>query len=244
MLNKEEILRKIKRYAEENSGKTPSEKVFYEYADVGIYDLKRCGYAYYGELVSESGLTPNKFDKTKYNNEQLFEMLIGVIREKGKWPTRGELDVKHHADSNFPNSATFYKKLGLVNAMAGNILDYIKNKQGYEDVITICNSVIKKACEPEEINNVKDGEKIGIVYLFKHGKYYKIGKTNDTVRRGTELKIQLPENLDLIHEIKTDDPSGIEAYWHKRFDLKRMNGEWFDLNLSEVKAFKAWKRIV
>ncbi len=63
---------------------------------------------------------------------------------------------------------------------------------------------------------------IGEVYLFKSGRYYKIGKTKDTVRRGSEIRIQLPEKLDLIHSIMTDDPSGIEAYWHKRFALNRM----------------------
>lgn len=62
------------------------------------------------------------------------------------------------------------------------------------------------------------------------------------MRRGNELKIQLPENLDLIHEIKTDDPSGIEAYWHRRFESKRMNGEWFDLNSGDIKAFKRWRK--
>ena len=72
----------------------------------------------------------------------------------------------------------------------------------------------------------------------------KIGKTNDTVRRGNELRIQLPEKTDLIHSIKTDDPSGIEAYWHKRFEEKRMQGEWFNLSSADVKAFKRWRRII
>jgi len=47
----------------------------------------------------------------------------------------------------------------------------------------------------------------------------------------------------MIHSIKTDDPSGVETYWHKRFDTKRLNGEWFDLNSADIKAFKRWQRI-
>ena len=75
------------------------------------------------------------------------------------------------------------------------------------------------------------------------GRYYKIGKTNDTVRRGKEIRIQLPERTDLVYSIKTDDPSEIEAYWHKRFEAKRAQREWFNLTSSDIITFKRWRRI-
>ena len=92
-------------------------------------------------------------------------------------------------------------------------------------------------------DNGKVSDLVGEVYLFKSGRHYKIGKTKDTVRRGSEIRIQLPEKLSLIHSIKTDDPSGIESYWHNRFESKRMEGEWFDLNSADIRAFKRWRRI-
>ena len=77
---------------------------------------------------------------------------------------------------------------------------------------------------------------------MKYAKFYKIGRSNSSVgRRNYELNVQMPEEVTLIHEIKTDDPVGIEAYWHKRFEDKRKSGEWFDLDLKDVQAFKRRK---
>ncbi len=51
------------------------------------------------------------------------------------------------------------------------------------------------------------------------------------------MSIQLPQKARTVHIILTDDPVGIEAYWHKRFSSKNTNGEWFDLDTSDVQAF-------
>ena len=74
--------------------------------------------------------------------------------------------------------------------------------------------------------------------MARMGKHYKIGKTNHAGRRERELAIQLPEKASTVHTIKTDDPEGIEAYWHRRFEAKRKNGEWFELSAADVAAFR------
>jgi len=67
---------------------------------------------------------------------------------------------------------------------------------------------------------------------------YKIGRSNSVGRREYELAIQLPEKLKLIHKIRSDDPAGIEHYWHERFKEKRLNAEWFKLDGADVQVFR------
>ncbi|MFO0823660.1 MAG: GIY-YIG nuclease family protein [Gemmataceae bacterium] len=82
---------------------------------------------------------------------------------------------------------------------------------------------------------------MGYVYLIKMGRYHKIGMTNSVGRREYELNLQLPERAELVHVIATDDPAGIEAYWHNRFKDKNTNGEWFTLDAADIAAFKRRK---
>ena len=50
MLTKEEVLKEIRRYAKKNDGKTPSEKVFYEYGEIGVHEPRE-HWANYFELL-------------------------------------------------------------------------------------------------------------------------------------------------------------------------------------------------
>jgi hypothetical protein len=149
-----------------------------------------------------------------------------------------ELEVKQHNDAKFPSKKVF-QRLGTKGELVVKVLAYCKDRIGFDDVARLCTPHIVPA-QPETETRKSELDE-GYVYLIKSGRYYKIGKTNAAGRREYELAIQLPQKPKTIHVIKTDDPTGIEAYWHKRFDAKRQDGEWFDLDWTDVKVFKRRK---
>ncbi|HEY8774961.1 MAG TPA: GIY-YIG nuclease family protein [Gaiellaceae bacterium] len=104
---------------------------------------------------------------------------------------------------------------------------------------TIAPLLVEAVTGAEEGAN--DPASFGFVYLLKSGRHYKIGHTLDVGRRRYDLAIQLPEALSEEHVIRTDDPRGIERFWHSRFASSRKNGEWFELTRADVAAFKRRK---
>jgi len=71
------------------------------------------------------------------------------------------------------------------------------------------------------------------VYLLKSGRYYKIGRSNAVERRERELAWSTRSKRTI--------PLGNESYWHRRFEGRRKNGEWFELTTQDVVAFRRRK---
>lgn len=237
-MTKKDILDAIRRTAKENGGVPLGKGSFQRETGINEYNCLKF-WPSFGEAQREAGFEPNTL-QAAHDIEFLKESIVALMQEIGRFPTNADLIGKRNRDSSFPSRGSF-KRLGNKKEMAERIFEYAEQK-GCGDIAEMCAPAIENSAKVEN-DEVGTGRIAGEVYLFKSGRYYKIGKTNDTVRRGAELRIQLPEKIDLIHSIRTDDPSGIEAYWHKRFEPKRMQGEWFDLSRADVKAFKRWRRI-
>ena len=240
MISKDKILEETRRVAKENGGVPLGRARFEKETGINTYDWGKY-WARFGDIQREAGFVPNTLNSA-YEESFLLESFTLLTKELGRIPVTGDLKVRRNNDPSFPDSKVMMTRFGNKEKLLTKVLEYAQIKN-YEDVVNLCELALEEYSKHENESDLDRNEVSGEVYLFKSGKYYKIGKTLDTVRRGAELRIQLPEKMDLIHSIKTDDPSGIEAYWHKRFNAKRMNGEWFDLNASDVKDFKRWRRI-
>lgn len=238
-MKKEDIIQEIKRTAEENGGIALGKMRFFGATGIKESDWYGKFWVRWNDAILEAGYAPN-VKNVAYDESFLIEKYISLIRDLGRFPIEAELRMKAREEEAFPTVTTFLTRLGKKGERAQKIMAYCRGLDGYEDILSICEPVAHATRKNEDATNQNDFEH-GFVYLMKSGKFYKIGRSNSSARRHYELNIQMPEKLHLVHEIKTDDPAGIEAYWHQRFEEKRKNGEWFNLSGLDVKAFKRRK---
>ena len=196
----------------------------------------------WGDALAEAGFAPN--EKTqRYDESYLLGKLAAYVAELGRFPVVAELGMKSYSDREFPSQTTF-KKLGSMKALRAKLLDYCSSHPEFHHLREICREAIPT---PQPNGGTPEAETpesaIGYVYLIKFRSEFKIGASADPERRFGAVATQMPETMSNIHTIKTDDPFGVEKYWHRRFEDKRLKGEWFMLTPADVRAFKRWKSI-
>jgi len=193
----------------------------------------------WNDALLEAGFSPNIM-QSAYETDFLLQKITELIKELDHFPTSPEIRLKAFQDKSFPSHNTF-SRFGRKYELIHAVLSYCEANNLDHRIIEICRETSDKfkPRQPEEIS--EEQHESGFVYLMKSGKHYKIGRSKSVARREFELKTLLPEKLELVHKIKTDDSVGIEKYWHDRFKDKRKGGEWFKLSVSDVKAFRRRK---
>jgi hypothetical protein len=228
------IVSEIKRIAAANDGRPPGSKLFETETGIGQSKWRGTFWARWGDALAEAGFSANTW-QTKLESESLLDRLAQIVRGLGKLPTYSELMLMRRSDRTVPNPKTlrshFSDQMGLIAALRG----HCDGKEGFVDVASMLPEIAARAIVPE----VNPQE--GWVYLLKSGNHYKIGRSDQLEDRIKRISIALPETTTLVHSIRTDDPPGIEAYWHRRFAASRANGEWFKLTPADVAAFSKRK---
>ena len=240
-VDKTHILNEIKRTAAANGGHPLGERAFYRETGIRQQDWLGKLWARFSDGVKEAGLTPNEFrDEQQYSDGDLLCKFATLAKELGELPTKGHLRLKKHGDATFPNDTTYQTRFGSKLELVRQLSVFCSSRSEFTSVLGLCREYLEKNLETSTTDSEAEGE-TGYVYLMKMGRFCKIGRANDLVRRGREITIQLPEKATMIHFFATDDPSGIEAYWHRRFEEKRREGEWFELSTKDIGAFRRRK---
>lgn len=241
--NKQRILDEIRRTAASNGGVPLGTDRFATATGIKEADWRGRFWARWSDAVREAGFTPNTL-RPRTDEDLLYAQLATFIRELGRYPTVAEMRLRKRQDDAFPNHKVL-ERLASRTELVQRLTAFCERNDGWADVATICQHIAVSVTAFSEPESDSDELEIGYVYLalmrVGREKRYKIGKADIVGRRTRQIAVDLPEDLELIHAISTDDAYGIEAYWHRRFAAQRRGGEWFELSAADVKAFKRRK---
>ena len=232
-MTREHIVAEIQRTAAAN-GDRPLGKVRF-LAETGIRESDWLGryWSKWSEALREAGFDANTLNP-RFDNDAVLRALAGEVRRLGRLPTIAEIKLARRRDPSFPSHNVF-ARLGPKAVLLRRLLDFCDQNAEFADVVALLPVADAAAADDATAEAPADQ---GFVYLLRSGRYYKIGLTLDMDERVRRLKIQLPDPVCEVHRIATDDPRGIERYWHMRFSDRRKNGEWFELSPTDVAAFR------
>ena len=230
---RERILDEIKRLAKTNGGTPPGQNLFAKETEYKPHEWGKY-WARWGDAVAEAGLVAQDWNQ-KLDAKLLYPRLAEAVRHYKRFPTKRELQLFRNVDPEIPTAMTLNRHFGSRMEMSESIRRWALESEGHSDIV----SLLPEAVLPKKENGSTSKE--GYVYLIKSGTFYKIGRGDELEKRVKQIRTALPDSSTLEHSIRTDDPPGIEAYWHRRFAEKRANGEWFKLTSADVAAFRKRK---
>jgi hypothetical protein len=230
---RDHIINEIKRLAAESGG-SPGKLVFARQTGIKEGQWSGVFWARWSDALSEAGLENNKL-QGRFATEDVLDQIAKACRSYEHFPTSAEMKLYRRTNPSFPSHGAIANHFPSRSELLAALIRYVAAREAYQDVASFLPEV-RQAAPPIHKQSAE-----GFVYLLRSGNHYKIGRSDELERRVKEIRISLPEAVSLEHAIKTDDPSGIEAYWHRRFDSLRANGEWFKLGPNELAAFKKRK---
>jgi hypothetical protein len=212
-------------------------------AETGIPEKQILGahFANWNEAIAAAGLTPQVFARERADEPAVIESLARFVQRLGHWPTENELSLERRRTVSAADPFPSLKVLRRINRTTGLAKVVAAHCRERAD-LALAATIASMRVEAEPAETASNVLTLGYVYLMRSGRRYKIGKTNSPTRRHREVRLDLPDPTTLVHSIETDDPSGIEAYWHRRFAAKRVRDtEFFTLDSADVAAFKRRK---
>jgi len=239
MWTKDGIIEAIQRCAEANGGVPLGRSKFLNATGIKESDWIGKYWPRWSDAVRAAGYEPN-IRQPKIAADELFAYVVTVWRELGHFPTTPELRIDARNREGAPSKTTLRTRFGTMADLRAAVTAFAI-QSGDDDLPGLDPADARRDSAGSTEHRAEPQAKVGYVYLFKSGPFYKIGRSNSPARRRAEIGSLLPEVLETLHVISTDDPVGIERYWHQRFDSMRERGEWFRLDAAAIKAFKRRK---
>jgi hypothetical protein len=244
---KQLIINEIRRTAEKNGGEPLGMIRFYKATGIKIAEWRGKLWLRWSDALIEAGLPPNK-KAGPYDEEFLIDKFIGLMRELGHFPLSTELEKKGYHNRIFPSHMAFRSRWGSRIQQAARITLYCQSHKGYDDILAMCEPVLKSQSFPAH-SPVQAKGADGYVCLVKArrkwGTYYKMYRSIN--RKYVNRYIGSQDGQPYlknggVHFIRTDDPDGIYNYWCQRCAKKRLHrreGDCYRLTPADIQAFKS-----
>jgi hypothetical protein len=238
--SKETVLSEIRRIAKERGGHV-SLRAFLGATGISVKQVLGRYWATWNEALAEAGVTTTSFFRPKVQEGPVVEALAHLVERLKKWPTQNELRLERNRNRSFP-TLDVLRRVSEGAPLSSRVASYCADNSG----LSTAARVAAERMEIEKATPVLLGRTpiSGYVYMMRSRKRYKIGHTTSPARRHREVRLDLPDPTTVVHAISTDDPSGIEAYWHERFKAKRIRDtEFFTLDSSDVAGIALARRL-
>ena len=227
------IIAEVKRLANE-LGRPPGQGTFSKFTGIGERQWRGLYWSRWSDVLRDAGCEPNTL-QPRMETGAVLAGIISACRHFGHVPTGTELQLLRRSVSSVPHPNVVRAHLGTRVAQIQALERCAIADPALADILEMVESAARAIAAPVKSNTQQSD---GYVYLIKSGPHYKIGRSDDVERRLKQITVALPAKADLFHVIRTDDPAGIETYWHRRFADKWTNGEWFALSADDIRAFR------
>ena len=236
-MSKEEYLELIRKHAADAGGSIGLRQ-FCRATRMPEKHFVQFGFSNWNAAVAAAKLPLASFFRPRTPENEVVEAFTRLVARLGKWPTENDMKLERQQDNTFP-SLQVVRRSSQSGALARHVATFCEGKP---DLVSVAALAAERISQGAELPRTGQAHVEGYVYMMRSGRRYKIGRTTSPARRHREVRLDLPDPTDLVHTIPTDDPPGIEEYWHRRFKDKRVRDtEFFELSGADVVAFKSRK---
>ncbi|MDE3068711.1 MAG: GIY-YIG nuclease family protein [Verrucomicrobiota bacterium] len=244
-ISKEQLIEQLQRVTRDNGGRPPGESRFYREAKLtkeSLWDADICSY---GDLCELAGLPRNRLQQ-QMTPDQLFEPLALLTAKLKRFPNHTDREMARRRDVAFPSYEAYRTAQDKSGALELQLLDWCRSRPEHSAALEIMEAHVSQQDGRPQPTRRGQRPVNGYVYLMRYGnsgRDYKLGMTERVERRHAQISGMFPGDVRVIHVIETDDPAGIERYWKRRFESKRVpdKDEIFRLLPEDVAAFK-WRK--